>query len=138
MTKSRGIRKMRITCADRAIAWLESQEPGRQFSSRQLADGINFAGDVNNLRRFLCWALEHGRLRSVRVPREPGERGGPMRLYWSLPAYEPLPPSRKRQDDNEWVRRTEAPEIQPRPGPFLPGVDVGAGARWIAPVQVGA
>lgn len=119
------------------IAHLKTFPPGTQLDSSSIAKAIGVdLSKCKQLHMFCERALEEGLLRRRQIP------GLGVVRWWSLPGHPLISPVGERPlreiADDELAIRRLAPEIQPRPGPFLPGVNVGAGARWITPVQIGA
>lgn len=115
--------------AARVLQYLRKQPPGTQVNTQDLADAIAVSlQSVQNMRKKLKPAMRaRFRMQSV-------QGHGPI-LFWSLAEFDPIEPDEEAED---MPPRRHAPEIQPRPGPFLPGINVGMGAQWVTPVQIGA
>lgn len=117
--------------AARVIQYLEKLPPGTQVNTRDLAEAVCVqAMSIGNMRN----RLKGARRAKLRIQTLVGHG---LMHWWSLSAFEPIGVGDDDMDADMPPRRF-APEIQPRPGPFLPGVDVGAGARRITPVQITA
>lgn len=115
--------------AARVIQHLTKLPPGTQLNSQDLADAICVPLiSIQNMKKKLKPPMQE-KLRAQQV-----NGYGPI-MFWSLMEFEPIDP---KDDSEDMPPRRFAPEIQPRPGPFLPGVDVGMGARRITPVQIAA
>lgn len=118
------------TYGAKALAWLREQPLGTIARSITLARAIGMPATcttgTSNITRYLQPLVDAGLI--VRHG-----AGGPRRLRgWSLPGAELVDPD----SVDTWPIRRSAPEIQPQPGPFLPGVKVGEGARRIASASV--
>lgn len=123
------------TVAYRAIEYLKTLPPGTQVDGPSLAKQAGLSRrDTTQLGMFCDRAIKAKLIQRRQIP------GLGVTRWWSIPGH-PLiavPGELKKPEpsNDDLAPRRRAPEIQPRPGPFLPGVKVGPGARWITPVQV--
>lgn len=101
---------------NQAIAFLRTLPPGTQVKSPDLADALGIdSQSAKNMRK--------------RVTHDCGIRlqvleGFGAVYWWSLSEFEPITP--EIEEDAEIPPRRHAPDIQPRPGPWFPGINSGA------------
>lgn len=104
--------------AARAVAQLKQWPPGTQVKTCELADALGVEPALlQNLRKQFKGPV----LDKLRAQRASGHG---MALWWSLSAFEPIEP--ELEESESMPPRRHAPEIQPRPGPWFPGVNVQA------------
>lgn len=125
------------TVVYKAIEYLKTLPPGTQVDGPSLAreSGVD-TQDCKQLSMYCTRAVKAGLIQRRQIP------GLGVVRWWSLPGHALIAVPGEDPEpvisDDDLAPRRAAPEIQPRPGPFLPGVNVGAGSRWITPVQLGA
>lgn len=103
--------------AAKAVAWLRRHPEVTRVDTASLCAAIS-VGRGHVLERVKP-ALDAGLMHYA-------SRGAGHKAWWSLNplAEEEIEVDEHPNEEGDWPRRTSAPEIQPRPGPFLPGVNV--------------